>query len=210
MRRITIVKNNNSAYGSYNTRTFSEIYENLTSFTNDFNFFCNAGLDPKFSNKTQDNDGTTSVTINIVYYLLLSKFANSHIAGSSEDQFKLRLFTEIYKFGPTWEKKLEIQRILRGLTEEDLLTGSKIINNLSLNPSTAPTTNTKDELPTINQQNVNKYSRNKLTGYGELWALLDNDVTSYFLEKFDKLFIKLVQPQGNLWYKTEINDEEDE
>ena len=91
-----------------------------------------------------------------------------------------------------------------------MLTGSKIINNLSLNPSTAPTTNTKDELPTINQQNVNKYSRSKLTGYGELWALLNNDVTSYFLEKFDKLFIKLVQPQGNLWYKTEINNEEDE
>ena len=195
---------NNSPYGCYDTRKFSDIYSELNYFLTDYTFWKQQGLNPGLNESTQNGN---IPTINTIYYLLLSKYANSHIAGSSEDQFKLRLFTTIFKYAPTWEKKLDIQKKLRELTESELLEGSKMINNVSLHPSTAPSTNTDEELPTINQQNVNKYKKSKISGYGDLWSLLDNDVTTYFLDKFDSLFIKIVQPQRNLWYVTKMEED---
>lgn len=191
----------NSLYGNYRTRSFNEIYEDLTDFTTDFNFYKTAGLNPGFTSET---------SINTIFYLLSAKFGNSHIANSDENQFKLKLFSYIFQFGPYWEKKLSIQSTLRGLTEAQLLEGSKQINNHSYNPSTAPSTDTLDELPTTNEQTATKFKKSRLDAYGLLSELLEKDVTEEFLNKFKKLFLVIVEPQLPLWYVTDINQGDEE
>ena len=184
-------------YGNYRTRTFNDIYENIDKFSADFDFYSRIGLDPEFNSET---------TKDTLFYLLSGKYGNSHIANSDENQFKLKLFSTIFQYGPTWEKRLSIQTNLRALTEDELLTGTKQINNHSYNPSTAPSTDTLDELPTINEQTSTKYKKSKMDAYANLMALLEKDVTEEFMNKFKKLFLIIVEPQLPLWYLTEVED----
>ena len=189
----------NSLYGSYRTRTFNDIYSNLEDFNDDFTVFSNAGLNPHFNNNT---------TINTLYFLLVARYGNSHIINSDENQFKARLFSYIFQYGPTWEKRLDIQSIIRNLSEDELLTGSKAINNHALNPSTAPSTNTLDELEFIDEQTSTKYKKSKMDAYANLMALLEKDVTEEFINKFKKLFIYVAEPDYPLYYITEIGGDE--
>lgn len=191
---------NNLLYGNYRTRSFNNIYENVVEFTNDFQYFSNIGLDPKLMN---------SEAINTIFYLLCARYGNSHIANSDENQFKLKLFSYIFQYAPYWEKKLDVQSKLRSLTEDELREGAKQINNHSYNPSTAPTTDTMEELPTTNEQTATKFKKSRLDAYGILLELLERDVTEEFINKFKKLFLVIVEPQLPLWYVTNTNQEEE-
>lgn len=185
---------NNSLYGNYRTRKFTDIYGDVDTFVADYK-----------------NNGIPSLlkddTINTLYYLLYARFGNSHIANSDETQFKYKLFSVIYMYGPTWEKRLDIQSKLRALTEDELLRGSKQIINHSYNPSTEPSTNDLEELPTINEQNISGWKKGKPDAYMMLWEALVTDVTASFLDQFKKLFLIVVEPQIPLWYETEIEEE---
>lgn len=189
-------------YGNYRTRSFNEIYSNLPDFVADFEQYKAVGLNPGFAN---------SSSINTVFYLLCARYGNSHIANASENQFKIKLFSYIFQFAPYWEKKLSIQSTLRGLTEAQILEGSKQINNHSYNPSTEPSTATLEEFTTTNEQTATKFKKSRLDAYGILSELLERDVTEEFINKFKKLFLVVVEPQIPLWYVTDINQEgEDE
>lgn len=185
-----------SLYGNYRTRKFTDIYPDVTTFTNDYN---NIGIPTTI----------TSENISTLYYLLYAKYGNSHIANSDETQFKYKLFGTVFSYGPTWEKRLDMQNELRTMSDDDLIKGSKQIVNHSYNPSTAPSTATLEELTTINEQNTNNYKRSKLDAYAFLWDLLATDVTTEFINKFKSLFLVIVEPQLPLWYVTELNQEED-
>lgn len=185
---------NNSYYGNFRQETFSEIFKDVDAFVSDYK---NIGIKTTIS----------SDSINTLYYLLYSKYGNSVISSSDITRFKYDLFGIIFSFGPTWEKKLDIQSKLRDLTEDELITGTTNINNQALNPGTAPSTQYIDELPAINQQVVSKYKKDKMSGYAMLMNLLDQNVTSDFLKKFDRLFLRIVQPEMPLWYETNINEE---
>lgn len=186
----------NSVYGNYRTRTFNDIYPTFDDFKDDIAIYNSIGLNPNFKENTNQT----------LFYLLSARYGNSSVANSDESQFKLKLFSTIFQYGPTWEKRLSIQADLRALTEDELLTGSKAIYNHSFNPSTAPSTDTLDELPTINDQNVTKYKNSKMNAYANLMALLEKDVTEEFMNKFKKLFLIIVEPQLPLWYLTEMED----
>lgn len=185
---------NNSYYGNFRQINFSEAFENVNSFIYEYE---NIGIKTTIS--------TESATT--LYYLLYSKYGNSVIASSDINRFKYDLFGIIFSYGPTWEKKLDIQSKLRDLTEDELITGTTNINNQALNPGTAPSTQYLDELPAINQQVVSKYKKDKMSGYAMLMNLLDQNITTDFLKKFDRLFLKIIQPEMPLWYTTN-NDEE--
>lgn len=191
---------NNLLYGNYRTRSFNDIYGNINDFKLDFEFYKSVGLDPQLI-KTK--------SIETIFYLLCARYGNSHIANSDENQFKLKMFSTIFQYAPYWEKKLDIQATLRGLTEEQLREGSKQINNHSYNPSTEPTTDTLEELPTINEQTGTKFKKSRLDAYGILSDLLERDVTEEFIGKFKKLFLYIVEPQLPLWYVTDTNSEEE-
>ena len=46
-----------------------------------------------------------------------------------------------------------------------------------------------------------------MEGYSILLSLLETDVTESFLDKFKKLFLKIVQPELPLWYATETDSD---
>lgn len=184
-----------SVYGSYRTRTFTDIYPNIEDFIKDYTY----------------NGIKTTITmdsITTLYYLLYARYGNSHIVNSDENQFKYRLFSTIFMYGPTWEKRLDVQNKLRGLTDKELIEGTKQINNHSYNPSTEPSTIDTEELPTTNEQTSTKYKKSKMDAYAILIALLETDVTEEFVAKFKKLFLSIVEPQNPLWYITEQGEQD--
>ena len=149
-------------------------------------------------------------TARTAYWLLLAEFANSTIANDDENQFKNRLYATVFKYGPTWEKRLEIQEKLRNLTEEEIMRGAKQIVNEAEHPGTQPSTASLEELQLISRQNVVNNKSDKLTGYNNLLALLETDVTAAFLERFRPLFMKCVAPERPLLYRNEVENEEDD
>ena len=91
------------------------------------------------------------------------------------------------------------------MTEDEILAGTKAINNHAYNPQTTPTTETEEELEYINEQNTTKYKKSKLDGYALLWAILNDGVTETFLREFRYHFLVVVEPQLPLWYVTDIS-----
>jgi hypothetical protein len=181
-------------YGGFRTRKFTDVYESADAFKEDIRA---SGMSINLSDQSLIN----------LFYLLYARYGNSHIASSDETQFKYGIYSIVFMYGPAWEKRLEIQTKLRGLTEEELLAGGKAIYNHSYNPSTQPSTDTLEELLTINDQNTTKYKKSKLDGYGALMQLLETDVTAYFLERFKKLFIQVLAPDYPLLYVTEEDED---
>ena len=107
-----------SVYGNYRTRTFNDIFP-------DENEFITAYTTNGIPSSISTTDAKT------LYYLLYGKYGNAHIMSSDENTFKYRLFTIVFSSGPAWIKKLEAQRSLAGLTEDELLNGTKTIYNHS-------------------------------------------------------------------------------
>lgn len=187
---------NKSLYGKYYRQvTFTDVWGDADSFINDYN---SNGIETTISRQT----ATT------LYYLLYSRYGNSVIASSDTNRFKYDVFATIFSYGPTWEKRLELQEKLRDISDNDLFTGATQIYNHAYNPGTSPSTSTLDELPAINEQNTSKHRKDKLSAYAMLISLLETDVTESFLNKFRKLFLTIVQPELPLWYSTEVIDDD--
>ena len=187
--------NNCSLYGNYRQVKLTDVWGDVSSFLSEYQ---NNGIQTTIS---EQNAKT-------LYYLLYSRFGNDVVASSDTNRFKYDVWGTIFSYGPTWEKKLEIQEKLRNLTDDDLLIGSTNILNHSYNPGTAPSTSTLDELPAINEQNTSKHKKSKMDAYAMLISLLETDVTQKFLDKFKKLFLKVVQPEKPLWYATDTVDDD--
>lgn len=178
-----------SPYGNFRTRTFSQIWDNEQAFEEDYN---HNGIPVSITN----------VSIKTLFYLLYARYGNSSIASSDETQFKYKVFSTIFMYGPAWEKRLDIQKTLLSLSEEEIVKGSTAIYNTALNPSSAPSTSSLEELPFISQQNATKYKKSKVDAYATLYSLIETDVTEQFIGRFKKLFITVVEPNSPLWYKT--------
>lgn len=186
-----------SLYGNFRTRTFAQIWDSVEDFLADYQA---VGIKQTISDETATN----------LYYLLYARYGNSNIASSDENQFKYKLFSVIFMYGPTWEKRLEVQEKVRSLTEDELRESAKAIYNHAYNPSQAPQTDKTGEhiLDYINDQNVTLHRRSKTDGYALLMSLLETDVTSQFLDRFKKLFITVVEPELPLWYVTDLQEDQ--
>lgn len=184
----------------YSTITFTDVWDNVNKFKTDLaaSPFANS-----ISTSTPDN-------VTLVYYLLYARYGNNPIANEDINQWKFKIFSVIFQYGPTWQKKLDIQEKLRGITDSDLLVGSKAIYNSAVNPSTAPSTGSLEELTYINGQNTTNYKKSKMDAYAQLLELLEVDVTEDFLNKFKKCFKVFVAPEKPLLYVEEVDDEEEE
>ena len=192
---------NKGLFGSYRTKKFTDIYPTVDKFLEEYN----GGDETLFKNAIPQTITITSATT--LYYILYAQFANSHISNFDETQFKYKLFSTIFMYGPSWEKRLEIQKKLRELTDDELITGTKMIYNHAYNPGSEPSTGSLVELNFINEQNTNTAKRSKLDSYALLYGLLATDVTKEFIDKFKPLFLIVVEPQAPLWYETD--EEED-
>lgn len=179
----------------YSTKLFTEIYDNANAFYADYT---TNGITPVIS----------EANAKLLFYLLYGRYGNNPIANWDETQFKYKLFSIVFMYGPTWEKRLDIQSKLRNLSDDELMKGSKAIHNSAYNPETAPTTQTLEELTYINNQNTTNYKRSKLDAYTMLLELLETDVTEEFLGKFKVCFKQFVAPERPLLYETEIDEED--
>lgn len=179
-----------SLYGNFRTRTFTDIFDAYEKFK-----------------EAYDTNGIPTTlddtSLKTLYYLLYARYGNAHIASSDENQFKYKVFSTIFMYGPAWQKRLDIQKKLIELGDDEILVGATAIYNNALNPGTTPSTQTLEELDYINQQNVTKYKKSKLEAYAILEELIKTDVTEAFIGKFKKLFITIVEPELPLWYTTQ-------
>ena len=185
-------------FPQYDTKLFTEVWEDKDEFLSDYSGATQVGIPAIISN-------TNATTL---YYLLYAKYGNNPIANRDINQFKYKVFSIIFEYGPTWEKRLDIQGKLRTLTEDELVKGAKAIHNSALNPSTAPTTTSLEELDYINAQNTTNYKKSKMEAYAQLWELLDNDVTSEFVNRFKICFKQFVRPERPLLYVTDVEEDD--
>lgn len=180
-------------YGVNRQKTFAKCWEDVDSFKADYE---SCGIEKTISDSSVTN----------LYYLLYASYGNSTIRSSDINRFKYALFSRVYSYGPTWEKRLEIQKNLRGLTEKDLLNGGLAIYNTADNPGTDPTDTSLTELPYINRQNTSRNIKSKLNAYNDLWQMLKVDVTSEFIKGFKPLFKQVATKELPLIYKTEVEE----
>lgn len=178
----------------YNTKLMNDIWEDKDAFIYDYQHI---GIPTTIS--------TSSATT--LYYLLYARYANNPIANLDEEQWKYKMFSVVFQYGPTWEKRLDIQSKLRGISDNDLLIGSKAIYNHAFNPSDAPSTATLDEVNYINDQSTTNYKKSKMEAYAQLWDLLAVDVTGELINRFRPCFKSFVYPERPLVY---VSDEEEE
>ena len=174
------------------TLSFSQIWEKYSDFKEDYD-----ALIVGFEENVAPVKATSLKTI---FYLLFAQYGNNPIANSDVDQFKMKVVSIIYAYGPTWEKKQSIQKAIRDLTEADLLQGAKQIYNHALNPSSEPTTAALTELEYINDQNTANYKKSKMEAYSILWGILHADATRDFLDKFRKCFAVFVDKMITPFY----------
>ena len=196
-------------FPQYNTLLFTDIWDNEEDFAADFENSPFAGcIHYGETVGTAPNQVVYPDNVSLVFYLLYARYGNNPIANLDTMQWKMKIFSVIYQYGPTWEKRLDLQQKIRGLTDTDLLTGSKAIHNHAFNPSTTPSTSSLDELTYINDQQTSSFKKNKLDAYTQQWDMLETDVTEDFLNKFKKCFKNFVSPERPLLYVTD--DEEDD
>ena len=98
----------NKMFPQYDTKLMTEVWSDASGFLTDYQ---NVGIPTTISNQ----NATT------LYYLLYAKYGNTPIANYDENQWKYKIFSIIYQYGPTWEKRLDIQTTLRGLQLADLI-----------------------------------------------------------------------------------------
>lgn len=182
-------KMSKSLYGRYRNPKFTDVFGDVGTFIRE--------AEESYLNLL-DRDH-----LGVLYYLLYGNYGNSTIASDDIEQFKYKMWSIIFMYGPTWAKRLDIQKKLRNLSEDEIKKGSKAVYNHAYNPGTAPSTATLTELTTIDNQNTTNYVRSTIEGYAALTDLLETDVTKEFIDKFKRLFLLIVQPEEELLYGSE-------
>lgn len=178
------------------TKLFCEIWDNAEAFRDDY---ANSGL---YVSELSDSLFT-------IFYLLYARYGNSSIANLDEMQFKYKVFSVMFQYGPTWRKRLSVQASLRALSESDIKIGAEVINDHSyamgdneILPGTDPTK--------IDQKSGTYYRKSKLEGYSQLLDLLETDVTGEFIDRFKSLFATFVYTRPDVFITDIIEDEESE
>lgn len=177
----------------YSTKTFADVWPDCDGFCEDYQ-----------KSPFGDRGALTlsADSMKTLYYLLYARYGNSPIANLDENQFKFKVWSTVFQYGPVWQKKLDIQSKLLELTEDELRAGSIMIYNHAFNPGSEPGTATTGELGYINDQNTSRAKKSKIDAYTALWDILVTDVTETFLRHFQKLFKQFVrQETPTLYYE---------
>ena len=182
----------------YSTVLFTDVWDNVDDFKEDYQ---ESGI------YELANSRISADSQNVLFYLLYARYGNNPIANRDINQFKYKIFSVIMQYGPTWEKRLDVQKALRDLDIDAIRAGAFAMYNQAQNPATAPSTDTTDELTYINGQNTTRYTKSPLEGYSILLELLDTDVTEDFLKKFNICFKKFVSSEKPLIYVSEEDED---
>ena len=135
--------NNVSMIPQYDTKLMTEIWDSAEDFVYDYK---HVGIPTSIT----DEHATT------LYYLLYARYGNNPIANYDEEQFKYKVFSVIFQYGPTWEKRFAVQETLRGLQLSDLVDDgslSELFESEGSNSQTA--SGTSGNTRTLNTQEAN-------------------------------------------------------
>lgn len=186
-----------------NTITFGIAYPDYTEFRADYDeFLTSAGIvNPPLHNNN----------VQLLYYLLSAEYRNAHFRSLDPNQSKQQIFATIFMYGPTWQTRLAIKDELVKLFEErdvnnEFYKGTRQIYNRANNPGTIPSTADLAELQYINQQNTTNTRKSELGAMAELQAVLKEDVSRSFIDKFRTIFDPILGATAPLYY---INNPED-
>lgn len=170
----------------FNTKLFREIFETAEGFISDYK---ESGL-ANYTLNGVTKQYVSDENLRVLYHLIFSRHANDPIRNLDQGQFKYKVFAIIFQYGPTWQKRLELQNEARSLTTEQASVGTFSVFNHAYNDASdvqsAGAIN--GELQFVNDQNVSKYKKGKTETILSLWEILKADITETFLEKFDPLF----------------------
>lgn len=181
---------NGSLFGTYNTLKFSDVWDSPQAFTNDL---AASGLD--FDDRLTERFPT-------LFLLLYSRYGNSHFANMDLTQSKYKVFATIWQWGPAWAKKLELQQMVRDLSEADLSTGNITLGNTTLNTNETVADPTA-MLSRLNDQHAQITKRGKIEQINSVIMLIENDVTESFLDKFKPIFAACTTPSDLLAYEVD-------
>lgn len=122
---------NSSMIPRYDTKLMTEIWDSASDFISDYQ---SVGIPTTIS--------TANATT--LYYLLYARYGNTPIANYDETQFKYKIFSVIFQYGPTWEKRLSVQQTLRDMTLSDLTDNGSLAELFSHTASNNTTKNGTD------------------------------------------------------------------
>ena len=127
----------------YDTILFTEIFDNVNKFTYDYQHI---GIPTTISLQNAQT----------LYYLLYARYGNSPIANYDITQWKYKIFSVVFQFGPTWEKRLSVQQTLRDMSLSDLVDNGQLAELFSSQGSTSQTSSgTSGNTRTLNTQEAN-------------------------------------------------------
>lgn len=127
----------------YDTKLMTDVWSKATDFVTDYQ---NIGIPTTISVQ----NATT------LYYLLYARYGNTPIANYDEEQWKYKIFSIVFQYGPTWEKRLDIQNTLRGLQISDLVDNGSFHELFSHNASeTSSKTGSDNNTRTLNTTEKN-------------------------------------------------------
>ena len=179
---------NGSDFGGYKNKSFSEIFPDFETFLNEYK-------SNGFGVSIKDE------TVRVIYYAIYATHGEDRPASLNTNMFKYKLWYIIYNYAPTFEKKTELQLKLRSLTDEEILDGTTAIYNHANNSGAPPSSSTKNIFNYVDDQNVTRYTKDKKTGYVELYDLLRDNLIQTMMSKIDKLFNVVVSPDRPLLYE---------
>ena len=147
----------------YDTKLMTEIWEDAEDFVYDYK---HVGIPTTIS----DANATT------LFYLLYARYGNNPIANYDENQFKYKMFSVIFQYGPTWEKRLSIQETLRGMSLADLVDNGQLAELFSSQGSTSQTSSgTNGNTRTLNTQEANTGTQ-AVAHTGTVGTIGNNDI----------------------------------
>lgn len=180
---------------TYLTRTYSEIYPELSFFQTDFDKFCNVEL----SEEEQEE----------LWLLIMSKYGDSHVRFTNENLFALRLFKEVNCYWPMVQAIRRDQKRLRDATNEDFQKGGEMTTNTGAHNTSDLKTNADSGSVQLNAQNVTNTKRNELGVIIDRQLAYRADEEDRFLDGLKPLFIQILQAQRDLLYVTEVEENDD-
>lgn len=135
---------NSSMIPRYDTKLMTEIWDSASDFLTDYQ---SVGIPTTIS--------TANATT--LYYLLYARYGNTPIANYDETQFKYKIFSVIFQYGPTWEKRLSVQATLRDMQLSDLIDNgalSELFSSQGSNSQTSSGTNGNTRTLNTNEANT--------------------------------------------------------
>lgn len=154
---------NVSMIPQYDTKLFVDIFDDAGTFVY---YYKHVGIPTTIS---EQNAYT-------LYYLLYARYGNTPIANYDEEQFKYKIFSIVFQYGPTWEKRLAVQKDLRDMQLADLVDDGQLqelFNGSGSNSVTA--SGTSGNTRTLNTQEANT-GTSATAHTGTVGLVHDNDV----------------------------------